>query len=146
MSEVSTIIDRLLQIKDQQDILSSEVSALWKAFYKIADREAGEGIAYRYLDEEKGLVIARIIRKSENIDPEKLKEKVEELVGHQAWLDISIETRSLDPARLEVSMQKGTIQKEIVDGCMDRRSVASKFGPRKATKEELEELAEQEAR
>ncbi len=141
MSEVSTIIGRLLEIKEQTEVLEVEVSALWRAFYQIADREAGEGKAYRYLDEEKGLVIGRIIRKSENINPTTLEEQL----THDQWLSVSDETRILNPAKLELGLDakgKSKIPEDAVEASMERKKTASKFGPRKASKEDLADLAE----
>ena len=139
MSEVATIITRLMEIKEQQDVLENEASALWRAFYQIADRLAGEGKPYRYLEEEQGLVIGRIIAISETVDPAKL----EKALTHQQWLSVTRETRSLDQARLEVELDKEHIAKDLVEPCIARKPTARKFGPRKASKDELADLAEQ---
>lgn len=139
MSEVPVIINRLLIIKEQQERLEAEVAALWKAFFQIADREAGEGNAYRFLDPETGMAIARVIALSEIIDPEQL----EAVLTHEQWLDVTRATRILDQARLEVEMDKGHIDKAIVEPCVSRKHTARKHGPRKATKDELEELTDQ---
>lgn len=142
MSEVPIIINRLLEIKEQQETLDSEASALWKSFYQIADREAGDGKGYRFIDPETGMAIGRIVALSETIDPVKL----EEALTHGQWLNVTKETRSLDQARLEVEIDKGHISKDLIEPYISRKHTARKHGPRKATKDELEELADQQAR
>lgn len=141
MSEVSAIIARLVELKQQQERLESEAKTLWRAFYSIADIVAGEGEAYRFLDEETELVIARIIRKSETLDEGKL----EAALTHQQWLAVTEPARILDQAKLDVALRHDRVPQEAVEGAMERKSIASKFGPRKASKEELEELAERRA-
>lgn len=138
MREVSVILARLLEIKERQGTLDSESKALWKAFYRIADREAGEEKSYHYLDEETGMTIGRVIALSEVIDPAKL----EEALSHKQWLSVTKEIRQLDQARLEVEMDKESISKEDVEPCINRKKTARKNGPRKASKEDLEAIEE----
>ena len=138
MSEVAGIMDRLLQIKEQQDRLAGEANALWKAFYEIADREAGEKQAFRYLNEKTGMVIGRVAATSESIDDEELKA----VLSHDQWLAVTIETRMLKEELLEAEMTRGHISKDIVEPCILRATVVRKMGPKKATKEELAEITE----
>ncbi len=138
MSEVSAIITRLVDLKEQQERLVNEATALWTAFYLIADREAGVQKSYRYLDEETELVIGRVMRRGDTLDIAALQSAL----SHKQWLSVTQEKRVVDDARLEVAMQKSDTVKAVVDAAMTRKRVASKFGPSKATKEELEELEE----
>ncbi|KKM98905.1 hypothetical protein LCGC14_1153150 [marine sediment metagenome] len=138
MSEVSAIITRLVDLKEQQDRLASEATTLWTAFYQIADREAGKNKAYRYLDEETGLVLGRVMRRGDTLDTAAL----EAGLTPKQWLSVTQGKRVLDEARLEVAMQKDDTVKAAVDTAMERKMIASKLGPGKATKEELEELEE----
>ncbi len=139
MSEVPVIITRLLEIIEQQESLEGEAAALWKAFYQIADHEAGDDASYRFLDPETGMAIARVMALSETIDSAKL----EQALTHKQWLAVTREIRSLDQARLEVELDKGHIAKDAVEPCITRKHTARRHGPRKATKDELEELADQ---
>lgn len=138
MSEVAGIMDRLLQIKEQQDRLGGEANALWKAFYEIADREAGEKQAFRYLNEETGMVIGRVAATSENIDEREL----EMALDSKQWLAITVSRRFLRPELLEAEMIKGRISKDAVEPCIERSVTVRKMGPKRATKEELAEIAE----
>ena len=138
MSEVSAIITRLVDLKEQQERLVNEATALWTAFYLIADREAGAGESYRYLDEETELVLGRVMRRGDTLDVAAL----ERALTPKQWLSVTQGKRVLDDARLEVAMQKSDTVKDAVDAAMTRKRVASKFGPAKATKDELEELEE----
>lgn len=138
MSEVAGIMDRLLQIKEQQDRLGGESNALWKAFYEIADREAGEKQAFRYLNEETGMVIGRVAAKSEFIEPNKLKTAL----THEQWLTVTVVNRSFQPELLEAEITRGHITKNVIESCIERSVTVRKMGPKKATKEELAEISE----
>lgn len=142
MNETSAIINRLLEIKEQQEQLEGESKALWKTFYSIADREAGDGEKYRYLDENTGMAIARLVAESGIVDSAKL----ENVLSHEQWLEVSVAVRSLDMAMLEAAIRKGHVPREKVQECAEKTRTVRRWGPRKATKEELEELAAQEAR
>ena len=139
MSEVSAIITRLVDLKEQQERLVAEATTLWAAFYQIADREAGKNKAYRYLDEETGLVLGRVMRQGDKLNPVDL----EASLTSKQWLSVTQGLRVLDEARLEVVMQKDETIKAAVDAAMERKPIASKLGPRKASKDELEELERQ---
>ncbi len=138
MSEVSAIITRLVDLKEQQERLVNEATTLWTAFYLIADREAGKAKSYRYLDEESGLVLGRVMRRSDTLDAAALQRAL----NPKQWLSVTQGRRVLDDARLEVAMQKSGDIANAVEAAMTRKQIASKFGPAKATKEELEELEE----
>ena len=131
-------MDRLLQIKEQQDRLAGEVNALWKAFYEIADREAGEKQAYRFLNEETRMVIGRITARSETINAMKL----ESVLTHEQWLGVTVSARTLKEELLEAEMTRGHISKDVVEPCIERSITVRKMGPKKATKEELVEITE----
>ncbi len=136
MSEVSAIIKRLVELKEQQDRLVNEATALWAAFYLMADREVGKNKAYRYLDEETEFVLGRVMRRGDTLDSAAL----ETSLTPKQWLSVTQGKRVLDDARLEVGMQKDKAIKAAVDAAMERKTIASKLGPRKANKEELAEL------
>ncbi len=138
MSEVSAIITRLVDLKEQQERLLAEATTLWAAFYQIADREAGKNKAYRYLDEETGLVLGRVMRQGDTLDPARL----EASLTPKQWLSVTQGKRVLDEARLEVAAQKDDTVKAAINAAMNRKAIPSKLGPRKASKEELEELEE----
>lgn len=140
MEEVGVILARLLEIKERQETLDSEAKALWKAFYLIADREAGKEESYRYIDEETRMVIGRTMAVSETIDPEKL----EEALTHEQWLEVTKSIRSLDQARLEVALDKGHIAKDVVEPCVNHRKTARKMGPKKASKDDIAEIEERQ--
>jgi len=138
--EIGAIMRRLLAIKAQQDILAAEETVLWDTFYARADVEAGEGKAYRYLDRFNGLVIARQVATSETVDEKALAANL----SKQQWLAVTVATRKLEPKLLEAEMMRGRISFAVVEEATSRKHIVKRYGPRRASKEELAELAAEE--
>jgi hypothetical protein len=142
MSEVPAIMQRLEELKEEQNRIAEEQDALWRAFYAIADKEAGPGKPYRFLDTNNGKVIARSVRESQSLDQDRLRE----LLSDEEWEHITLEVRVLDQTLLEAALKKGEIPVSAVEKCTTVKMFPARLGPRKASKEELAELEEQEAR
>src|SRR3990172_10753555 len=119
MEEVRAIIRRLLILTEETAEREREIKLLWETFYRIADREAGEGKPFRYLDEETGLAVARIVARHESINPELLEEK---LTARQ-WLKVSRVARILDTTLLEAAMIRGQVPVATVEECTERKRV-----------------------
>ena len=51
----------------------------------------------------------------------------------------------LEPTLLEAAMLRGQVPAAAVEECTERKNIARRYGPRKASKEELEQLATEEA-
>ena len=142
MEEVKAIIGRLLILSEEAANRECEVKLLWEAFYQIADREAGEANPFRYLDEETGMVLARSIAHHESINPERLQS----LLSPSQWLKVSRAQRILEPSLLEAAMIRGQVSKEAVEECTERKRIPRRYGPCRASKEDLDQLAAEEAR
>lgn len=142
MSEVPAIMQRLEELKEEQNRIAEEQDTLWKAFYTIADQEAGPGKPYRYLDHDSGKVMARSVRESQSLNQEQLRE----LLSDEEWERITLEVRVLDQTLLEAALKHGEIPVSAVEKCTTTKTFPARLGPRKASKEELAELEEQEAR
>jgi len=140
--EIGAIMRRLLAIKAQQDILAAEETVLWDTFYARADVEAGAGKAYRYLDRSNGLVIARQVAATETVNEKALEDNL----SRQQWLAVTVAARRLDPTLLEAEMKRGHISSAVVEGVTSRKQTVRRYGPRRASKEELAELAAEEER
>ena len=144
-SETEAIMKRLAELKEEENILAAEQKALWDAFWDIADQEAGEGKSYRFLNKETGQVIGRVLRQSQFLDDARL----EGLLTPEQWEKVTIlpvPVRLLDQTLLEAALKKGEIEPAVVEKCTTVKQVLARHGPRKASKEELAELEQEEGR
>lgn len=140
--EVRAIMTRLEAIKQNVEILGKEADALWSAFFKIADARAGEGAPFRFLDEELGVVIARQIATSGSIDSAALEKQLTE----EQWGRVSELRRVLNTTLLEAEALRDPTIRSTLDTCSQVKKIVRRYGPRRASKEDLAELEAQEAR
>jgi len=139
--EIRSIMLRLQELKEDESTIADEQKALWGALFAIADKEAGAGKSYRYLNEETGQIIGRILRESHSLDEERL----EGCISPAEWEQITIlpaPVRVLDQTLLEAALKAGAVSSKVVEECTTVKTVLARHGPRKASKEELAELEE----
>jgi len=139
--EIRSIMRRLGELKEDEGVLAAGQKTLWSALWSIADKEAGAGKSYRYLNQETGQVIGRILRESHSLDEERL----EGLLTPEQWEKVTIlpvPVRMLDQTLLEAGLKTGAIESKLVEECTTVKSILARHGPRKASKEELAELEE----
>lgn len=135
--DMENVIRKLLEIREQKELLQSEEDALWQEVFKFADEQSGPGKPMRYLDKSTGYVIGRVVAVQEKLDEAKL----ESVLNHKQWLLVTVPKRVVEPTLLEAALTTGQVSRELVQACIERKEIARRFGPRPANKEERAELA-----
>lgn len=136
--DLHAIVQRMLQLEEQELDISTEKDTLWNSFGAIADDAVGEGASYRYLDMELEQYIARIVAKPK---PRIKLEELEAALTHEQWVAITDQTRVFNPDKLQAMIDKGEIDKELVQEHTEQPplQVRKNFG--QATKADREKIA-----